>query len=424
MKRVAYLQKRLNTFAIQVEKLEQYLESLNFDPINAKLRLDSLSTFYENCLKYKEELTSLQPDDPQVEAFVDIEARHFEVATAVTKLQRVEPLLSSTLNPSNITITERQDLPKLPKIRIPVFDGKRENWATYKNKFIALIHSRTDISDAVKCSQLFDSLTGQALAKVDQFDPSDKDYPKAWKTLLDFYDHKRIVAVEHLNAILDLPQFTKASADDLSTLLDKTRQHLHILEGLGARSGDDFVVRIVERCLPPAVRRKWQDKLGMDELPKLDDLLEFIQNTIFKQQAGDCVSLPIRTHNLKKRTGENLSQSSSKFATTTSHTFVTSSKDDSSASQLTSLVCPSCKEAHHLYKCPTFNGLRVQDRWNLVRKVKACHNCLWVHQFPCKSDKRSKKCSRNHHTLLHNEKGSQQSKPKDAATPTSGSSQQ
>ncbi|XP_015124595.1 uncharacterized protein LOC107046486 [Diachasma alloeum] len=215
-----------------------------------------MSTLFHTSMKYYEELNSLQSSNRLAGSFLVTESRYYQAASAISKLQQRDSVFNSTLNPNNITLMERQELPKLPKIKIPVFDGKQENWAMYKNKFIALVHSRTDISDAVKCSQLFDSLTGPALAKISQYDPSTQDCTKAWKSLLEFYDYKRIVAVEHLNALIDLPQLTQVSADDLSSLLDKARQHLHILEGIGAPPGENLLVRIIERCLPQTLRSR------------------------------------------------------------------------------------------------------------------------------------------------------------------------
>ncbi|XP_015118775.1 uncharacterized protein LOC107042291 [Diachasma alloeum] len=404
--RINYLQQRIRFFSNQVLKVKQYLESTTVDSINAKLRFTNLATIYETSQKHNDELLCIQPDDPQINVFLEAESQYYEVGSAVTKLQQVEPLMNSTMNPNNITITERQDLPKLPEIKLPTFEGKRENWSIYKNKFISLVHSRTDISDTVKCSHLFNSLTDQAAAKISQYETSGKDYAKAWKDLLDFYDHKRIVAVEHLNAILDLPKLNKASVDELSGLLDTALQHLHILEGLGAKSGEDFVVRIIERCLPPSVRNKWQDKLEMDELPKLDNLIKFIRLAIFKQQAQDTVT-PNTNPNLKKKRGESPSHAANKKFKVTSTTFATTTTPDSSRSWATPVGCPKCKETHRLFKCPNFNQLGIQERWNFIKSIKACKNCLWVHKFPCMSEQRCKKCNLNHHTLLHNEKGSQ-----------------
>ena len=59
-KRVANIERRGNSQEEQIEKLDQLLETSSVDPINAKLRLDSLSSLYTNYVKYNEELSSLQ----------------------------------------------------------------------------------------------------------------------------------------------------------------------------------------------------------------------------------------------------------------------------------------------------------------------------------------------------------------------------
>ena len=92
------------------------------------------------------------------------------------------------------------------RIKLPVFDGRRENWAHFNAKFVTLVHSRTDLHDSVKASQLFSSVTDKALPKIAHYDPSEEDYERAWRTLLDFYDLKRIVADQHMSALLNLTQ--------------------------------------------------------------------------------------------------------------------------------------------------------------------------------------------------------------------------
>lgn len=192
-------------------KLEQYLKGSDPDPVNAKMRHNSLAVLYKEYFKYNDELVQLDPENPQLTEFLDVESRYFDVASAVTKLQRIDPIANSTLNASNITVTERQDLPRLAEIKLPTFTGKCEEWARFKNKFISLVHSRTDLSDAVKCSHLFDSLSDKALETIAHYDPSEKDYKAAWQSLLEFFDQKHIVANQHLNAMLDLPKLSKAT---------------------------------------------------------------------------------------------------------------------------------------------------------------------------------------------------------------------
>ncbi|XP_031784079.1 uncharacterized protein LOC116417086 [Nasonia vitripennis] len=173
--RVAYILQKGKSLESQVAKLEGYLKSSDPDPVNAKMRYNSLAALYKEYLKYNDELVQLDSENSQLTDFLEVESRYFDVASAVTKLQRIEPIANSTLNASNITVTERQDLPRLPEIKLPMFNGKRDEWATYKNKFISLVHSRTDLSDAVKCSHLFASLTDKALETIAHYDPSEKD---------------------------------------------------------------------------------------------------------------------------------------------------------------------------------------------------------------------------------------------------------
>lgn len=405
-KRIEYLQQRLEGFRIQLEKLEKYLSGPNPEAANAKIRLQILSPIFESALKYSEELRVLQPRNPQMEVFEAAESRYYTAAASAESLQgRQQPVMNDTLN-TTAGVSGRQEFPNLPKVQLPTFDGKQENWAAYKNRFLTLVHSRTDISDAVKCTQLFNTLTGPAMAKVAQFDPSEEDYTNAWKTLLEFYDHKRIITMKHLDALLDLPQLTKTSADDLATLLDTLRPNLHILEGLGARSSDEhLLVRIIERSLPPAVRSKWQDKLSTNDLPKLDDLIQFIQKTIFKQQAFDYSNQSQRNPQ-QKRPEVQHAQSSKKPKRNPAHTFVTASISNSTASTDVSMVCPMCRGAHRLFKCSKFHSLQVPDRRKFIEKIRACQNCLWDHPLPCDSQRRCKECKGEHHTLLHSEQGS------------------
>lgn len=414
-KRVEFLQQKLNTIRVQLERLERYLEGTNPNPKIAGLRFDELAALYHAAFQHQEDLLSIDPNNPQLEAFVAVEARYFEVASVVKTLQPGEASgCNTTLNASNVIVTERQSMPRLPEMKIPTFDGKQENWANYKNKFLSLVHSRSDISEAVKCGQLFDSLTGSALAKVVNFEPNEQDYPKAWKTLLECFDHKRIVAVEHMAAILDFPPLQAASSEDLSKLMDTARQHLHILEGLGVDCKSAWIVEILGRHLPPTIRNKWAERLDMDELPLIEDFFKFLQNAIFRQQSRERALGSQKASTIRRRPGETPNAAPSKRSRGNAHAFVTSSSPAPSISSSNPLSCPKCQQIHRLFKCPAFIGLAIQDRWSFIKSIKACYNCLWVHQFPCRSDKRCRKCDQKHHTLLHNERDNQQSHADDA----------
>ena len=184
--RVDFIVQKINTFQRQTQVLKTYIEGEFPDPINAKLRLNSLTDLYNNYVRYNDELTTLKSDHSRLDEFHTLETVYYEAATAVNKL--IDPpktIVNSTLNSStnNITITERLELPKLPTIKLPVFNGNHDEWLSFKNKFIALVHSRSNISGFVKYTQLVNALSGSALGKLAEFHVSDTNYPKAWKAL-------------------------------------------------------------------------------------------------------------------------------------------------------------------------------------------------------------------------------------------------
>lgn len=406
IKRVEYIRQKYKSLESQIARLETYLSRAETDATNAKLRFDILSSLHKDYMKYNDELSQLDSDNSLIASFPELSDRYFDVGAKVGKLQGnvnpTNPLANSTLNSSTIVLAEHQAFPKIAEVALPKFDGTREAWSHFKSQFTTLVHVRTDISDAVKAGQLFSLLTGPALSKVAHYDPSEADYQKAWTDLLNFYDRKRIVANQHLDALLDLPRLQKACEANLSSLIDNVRQRLHILERLGRVPSEDLVVRIVERCLPPAVSSRWQDKLNPNSFPKLEDLLKFIQDTVFKLQ--DLHDTASTAPNARKRAGETVTQSHSKNPKQTARSLVTSGV--SSDSQTSKITCPKCKGEHNLFRCADFEKLSISDRWKFVNSNKVCRNCLGKHPSPCKSEHRCKKCSKAHHTKLHNNKGS------------------
>ena len=280
-------------------------------------------------------------------------------------------------------------MPILPVIKIPSFDGTRSEWLDFKTKFEALVHSRNDLSCFVKHTQLLNALTGSAKTKINEFTPGDDDYPKAWQALLDAYDHKRIMVFEHVDAILDLPTINSATSKNLTLVLDQAKQHLRMLERLKSKSNNEFVVRLIERALPQATKNRWHDTLELE-----------LQNNIFRLHAIESSQGNTRNNtNNKKRTNDRSENSQFKFAKKDAQSFATSSSGGSN------VKCPRCRSRHHLFQCAVFYALSINDKWAFVKKNKLCRNCLGTDHFnaSCKSGKRCKRCSKNHHTLLHEE---------------------
>ena len=70
--------------------------------------------------------------------------------------------------------------------------------------------------------------------------------------------------------------------------------------------------------------------------------------------------------------------------------------------------CPSgCQSKHQLAACPTYQGLTVNQRWDIVKEKQRCCKCLNAHHTKdCKKSDGTTcdKCKKNHERSLHNTK--------------------
>ncbi|XP_047543217.1 uncharacterized protein LOC125075548 [Vanessa atalanta] len=72
--------------------------------------------------------------------------------------------------------------------------------------------------------------------------------------------------------------------------------------------------------------------------------------------------------------------------------------------------CPMCHENHFINQCNRFSLMKPKERQEFVQTAKLCFNCLApTHAVvKCRQPFRCKKCGRRHHTMLHFERGNQE----------------
>lgn len=61
---------------------------------------------------------------------------------------------------------------KLEPIKIPVFNGEKENWVLFRDQFIALVHENDRMNDAIRIYQLFTHLGEKALRVIKGITPA------------------------------------------------------------------------------------------------------------------------------------------------------------------------------------------------------------------------------------------------------------
>ncbi|XP_029176067.1 uncharacterized protein LOC114944339 [Nylanderia fulva] len=136
---------------------------------------------------------------------------------------------------------------RLPKLNLPTFSGKYDEWFLFHDSFNSIIHSNRTLNNIQKLQYLKSALTGDASSVVDSLEINDLNYDITWNLLKKRYNNKRVVVQTHVKTIMDLPSMPKENLVDLRHIADGATKHIKALEALGRPTShwDDLIVHVL-----------------------------------------------------------------------------------------------------------------------------------------------------------------------------------
>ncbi|XP_055836638.1 uncharacterized protein LOC129905223 [Episyrphus balteatus] len=263
---------------------------------------------------------------------------------------------------------------KLPKIELPKFDGNYLNWRQFYDLFKQLIHDQP-IPPAQKLYFLRANVTGDAHSLIQHFQPTDKNYDVAWKTLVDRFDNRRLLLTAQLTKMLSQSPAI-GTASSINRMHDTTKEGMQAISNLGfdTSSWDPIIVHLILQKLDKESRTLFEQSLDDPRSsPTLDELLKFAESRFQTLEA-------ISSRDDRKKTSA----------------LVAANSDNS-------INCAMCNSGNHtIYNCSQFLLLSDLDKDKAVRRLQLCRNCLKVghHAQSCQS-RRCQRCDGRHNTLLH-----------------------
>ncbi|GFW68746.1 integrase catalytic domain-containing protein [Trichonephila clavipes] len=270
---------------------------------------------------------------------------------------------------------------KLPEIPLPVFRGRYDEWPSFKSQFDNIISNNNDLSESQKLYYLKASLQGDAKL-LEAVDDSFESLITALKTR---FENKRLLTETHINAILEIEKLTIESARDIRTMTDILSKNIRALKLLGFERNNlsDLILLniILKKKIDRETRKQFGQSIDSNQIPELDTFIMFLEK---RSQTIDSInrSAPI-THKPKQVPFHK------------GKIFLNS--NDSSNS------CAICKLPHLIYKCSAYQNMKVSDRFNQIKRLNLCINCLKEHHKikDCKSKNSCSVCKKRHHTSLH-----------------------
>lgn len=314
-------------------------------------------------------------------------------------LQKYSPSTSNSDHQGQALATVGGAEIKLPRLDIPEFHGKYEEWQTFYDLFVALVHDNPSLSKVQKLRYLKSKVLGEAGNILKNLATTNDNYEDAWKQLVRRYNNKRYNSNLILKRLFSQKNITNASAYAIKQLLDVTSSCLQSLENLGIKtdSWDTIIIYLVVTKLDSESHKEWENKISQsedDELPKWTKLVKFLEARFRTLELLDS------------------KQSSSK----PNEKFVAKSKsfhytvDEDKNKSIVDKSCGLCSEDHYLYQCKQFAKQSPQEKYEYVQSKRLCFNCLSpTHSVKsCHQSTSCRRCGRRHHSLLHQEKLSNQ----------------
>ncbi|XP_050516051.1 uncharacterized protein LOC126890925 [Diabrotica virgifera virgifera] len=284
---------------------------------------------------------------------------------------------------------------KLPPLSLVQFDGNLEKFMQFYDSFNNIIHTNKNLSAIQKFYYLSSSLKGEALQTIQSLQVSDANYSVAWDLICQRYKNSRLIINSHIKALFEIPSLNKESREDLRNLLDTLQKNIRALENLkqSVKEWDSIIIFLVSSKLDNKTRKEWE--LSLSDVTTLPSYEEFIKFLSTRCQALEMLEFKSDTTNESSR---EVRKSKNR-----SYTHV---------SQQNNKICSFCKGSHLIYYCQGLLKLTVDNRIKEIRKLRLCTKCLRAGHAnkDCRSED-CRKCNRNHNTLLHLEKSTNQNNP-------------
>ncbi|KFM74595.1 hypothetical protein X975_22117, partial [Stegodyphus mimosarum] len=359
------------------------------DIAQLQAHLDTVVNIHEKFEVLKNDYYRILTDDEfeEAEALLsevdeDIEKLEVSLKTSINKQKTVTNQNSDSPKNESYSVCNDQfkrALVKLPKIPLPNFSGKFEEWNLFKTQFNSLIKENPELYENEKLHYLRGALKGEAKS----LETSDDNFSSLFKALEQRYENKRIIVDCHIKNILNTPSINHESAKELRIMLDNIKKNLRslkILDFARDKLSNVLLLNIVLDKLDRETRKQYELTLKDNEVPDFDTFLEFLERR--------CQILNSISANIPSKFNSERSKS----------LLVKSNKSPK--------LCIACKlQPHALYHCDKFKQMKLSERVSLVKKHRLCYNCLSEFHLlsQCKSNSVCYICKKksDHHTLLH-----------------------
>ncbi|XP_068246824.1 uncharacterized protein [Palaemon carinicauda] len=286
--------------------------------------------------------------------------------------------------------------PAMPKIPIPEFDGKVEQWLPFWTIFKAVVHDRKDMNDVVKFTMLNGYLRGRAREAIAGLAITPANYAVALDQLQDRFSNAAKLEQSLRRRLLDLPR-PQHDADQLTDFLNAWNNVSQQLVTLtGQPGGGPYEKEIVIRCLS-AKTKKYLYHTYRSNILSIDEVRDGIKMLIAILGGDETCDPPSGSSNSVKGSPYRNKGPKNEHKT---HSPNGAFRTNVQATPKKHTLCCFCQGEHSGKLCTKYATL--DSRRARIYELQLCFGCLRKghRSFECTSRSNCFKCNGKHHTFL------------------------
>lgn len=263
-------------------------------------------------------------------------------------------------------------------INIPRFSGRDEDWALFRNTFVAEVHSNVRLNNPQKKRHLLNVIDGRARNILGNWSPDcGESYEQAWQGLCNAYDNEYNTVQAHMRKIDALRPIQRPTCSAIREVLDTTRSAHRQLGILLTKElmGDHLVIHRVEQLLDAESRAQWALRRLPNALPTLEQMFGFLEI-----RATALLDWPSRPYEQNTRSGPPVPATAR-----------------GNEPRPNCRLCPG--ERHWPFKCTKFRAMPLSERWAHVNERRMCGNCFsFLHKTKDCPDSGCPRCHTPHNS--------------------------
>ncbi|XP_011689310.1 PREDICTED: uncharacterized protein LOC105450902 [Wasmannia auropunctata] len=271
----------------------------------------------------------------------------------------------------------------LPRIQLPTFTGKYEDWPAFRDLFQSIVDRNGSLSEVEKLHYLRTCVKGDADQLIRNLPTTEENYERAWSMLMDHYANQRLLVRSCFSTFTAIPKMKGETVSDLRRVFHGMLQTMGSLEGIGRpiSSCSDLFVHLVVEMLDQRTRREWEIEIGSTtEPPSIDELKTFMECRLRSLEA------------LHPTSGEAAKTSGTTSRTARSHLAQKTGRGK----------CSFCTKEHYILSCNDFLKKTPGEKKQYVEANNLCLNCFGRHRpSSCPSTRVCNTCKQRHHSSIH-----------------------